>query len=48
MRSKLLSGLKAIHLVCTAGLIDEEASIRVGLATLQKACNMSAVRSPCR
>ena len=46
MRSRLLSGLKAIHLVCTAGLVDEEQSIRLGLGTLQKACAMSAVRPP--
>lgn len=45
MRSRLLSGLKAIHLVCTAGLVDEEHSICLGLSTLQKACTMSAVRS---
>jgi hypothetical protein len=44
MRSRLLSGLKAIHLVCTAGVVDEEQSIRLGLSTLQKACTMSAVR----
>jgi hypothetical protein len=45
MRSRLLSGLKAIHLVCTAGLVDDEQSIHQGLSTLQKACAMSAVRS---
>lgn len=45
MRCRLLSGLKAIHLVCTMGLVDEDQSMRLGLSTLQKACTMSAVCS---
>jgi len=43
MRTRLLSGLKAIHLVCTAGVVSDEASLKLGLSTLEQAREVSAV-----
>lgn len=43
MRTKLLSGLKAIHLVCTAGVVTDVTSLKLGLSTLEAAKEMSAV-----
>jgi len=44
MRTRLLSGLKAIHLVCTAGVVSDEGSLKLGLSTLEEAKEISAVR----
>eukprot|EP00892_Ulva_mutabilis_P006880 jgi/Ulvmu1/4564/UM002_0292.1 len=43
MRTRILSGLKAIHLVCTAGVVNDEASLKLGLSTLEEAREVSAV-----
>ena len=44
MRTRLLSGLKAVHLVCTAGVVSDITSLKLGLSTLEEAREVSAVR----
>ena len=45
IRGKLLSSLKTMHLVCTAGLVTGSKESAPGLAALQQACDMADVRS---
>jgi hypothetical protein len=43
IRDRLLQGLRAIHLVCSAGLASTEGDLKMGLETMQQACSVSAV-----
>ena len=44
VRERLLEGLRAVHLVCTAGLVKEAAELDEGMATMTEACSLAAVR----
>ena len=41
-----LEGLRAIHLVCTAGVVQNIRDLRTGLKTMQEACTAAAVCTP--
>jgi hypothetical protein len=43
IRERLLEGLRAIHLVCSAGLATADGDLQMGLETMQQACSVSAV-----
>lgn len=44
VRERLLEGLRAVHLVCTAGLVKSPDDFSVGVNTLQAACDLLPVR----
>ena len=46
VRERLLEGLRAIHLVCTAGVVQDISDLRTGLKTMQEACTAAAVCTP--
>lgn len=48
VRERLLEGLRAIHLVCTAGVVQDIGDLRTGLKTMQEACSAAAVRPAMR
>jgi hypothetical protein len=44
IRERLLEGLRAVHLVCSADLLKSPDDFSVGVATLEQACDLSSVR----
>jgi hypothetical protein len=44
IRERLLEGLRAVHLVCSAGLVKAPDDFSIGVATLQAACDVLPVR----
>ena len=44
-RERLLEGLRAIHLVCSTGLVTGTTDLQDGADTLQQACDVEQVRT---
>ena len=45
IRERLLEGLRAVHLVCSAGLVTASEDFAVGVQTLEQACQLAEVCS---
>jgi hypothetical protein len=45
IRERLLEGLRAVHLVCSAGFVKDAAEFAEGMDTMQEACAVCPVRS---